>query len=196
MAGAIGMALGRLEPAIDEIAASRIANRPSAGELADFREPHPPHLPNLALRGSPRRLLLLPGFDPAIATEAGGGAPLIGSGLAPSRRLRSMHNRRRPCGRCGAPAAVQLDPYPIRLADHGAAGRRAQRRGDDARASSLERQSFENLDRFFCPQHFGAPMTPRPGIHGRETILTAAILFAGGRMDAEAAIARLFAIKN
>src|ERR1700722_10625988 len=49
MPGAIRAAFGRLEPAIGEIHAPRIAEGPSAGESANVLEPHPQHLTNLRL---------------------------------------------------------------------------------------------------------------------------------------------------
>src|SRR5208337_1409939 len=75
MAGAIGAALGRREPAIGEIPAPRIAERPSAGEFADFLEPHPSHIPDLGFGRSPCR------FPLRVTREGGGGALRAGSGL-------------------------------------------------------------------------------------------------------------------
>jgi hypothetical protein len=55
MAGAVGSAVRGFEPAVSEIPAHRIAERPSADELVDFLEPHPAHLPNLGFGKGPRR---------------------------------------------------------------------------------------------------------------------------------------------
>jgi hypothetical protein len=58
MAGAVGAAVRGFEPAVSEIPAHRIAERPSADELVNFLEPHPAHLPNLGFGKGPRRLPL------------------------------------------------------------------------------------------------------------------------------------------
>ena len=47
MAGAIGLAFDRRKPAIGEISASRIAERPPAGGFANVLEPQPSHLSDL-----------------------------------------------------------------------------------------------------------------------------------------------------
>ena len=52
VAGAIGLALRRLEPAVGEFAAPRIAERPSADEIVDFVELHFSHLSDLGLGDS------------------------------------------------------------------------------------------------------------------------------------------------
>ncbi len=163
VAGAIGAAVRRFEPAIGEVPAHWIAERPSAGERADFLEPDPRHLPDLRLGKRPCRLLS--GFNSEITRAGGGGALLagVGPGARTSRRLRLIHLGRRRAGREGAPASAELDPDPIGLADHGVAGRRAERLSDDARASSFVRQPLESLDRLVCPQHLRAPMIPRRG---------------------------------
>src|SRR5260370_41915837 len=75
MAGAIGVALRRLEPAIDEIPAPRIAQWPSAGEFANFLEPHPSHLPNLGFGKRPCPPPL------RFKREGGGGILLAADGL-------------------------------------------------------------------------------------------------------------------
>src|SRR5271167_4213926 len=56
MAGAIGAAWRRLEAAIGEILAQRIAERPSAVDVADVREPDPLHLADLRPGENPSRL--------------------------------------------------------------------------------------------------------------------------------------------
>jgi hypothetical protein len=156
MGGAIGVALGRFEPAIGEIPAPRIAEWPSAGESANVLEPHAPHLPNLGFGKNPCRLPL------RFIRRGDGGVPLAGNGrgVGNSRQWRPIRASRRPAGRIGAPAAVELDPDSVRLADHGVAGRGVERRSDDARASSFESQPFEILDRLGCPQHLHAPWLP------------------------------------
>ena len=53
MAGAISAAPGDLKTPIDEVLLCRIAERPSALDLADFREPDPPHLPHLGRGENP-----------------------------------------------------------------------------------------------------------------------------------------------
>jgi hypothetical protein len=60
MAGAIGLALDRLEPAIGELPAFRIAERPPAGKFANLLEPHPPHFSDFGFAKRPNRLPLLP----------------------------------------------------------------------------------------------------------------------------------------
>ena len=156
MAGAIGAPLGRLEPAIGEIPAPRIAERPSAGEFANVLEPHPSHLPDLGFGESPSRP-----FSPVQERRAGTefcSPSTVRGAEEPQWRADTL----RPASRRAqsAPVAVEPDPDPVRLADHGVAGRRAERRGDDARASSFERQPFENLDRLVCPQHVRPPWLP------------------------------------
>ncbi len=173
MDGAVGAACSRREPAIGEISGSRIAKRPSAGELADVLELHPPHFPDLGLGEGQRRLLLRLPNDP-------------GTGTRNSRRRRQTCARG-PGGRGGSPIAVELDPDPIRLADHGVPGRRAERQGDVARASSLERQPFENLDRLFGPQHVQSPNVSRRAARARAgTTLNASIPFVDAAADCAA----------
>jgi hypothetical protein len=152
MAGAVGAAVRGSESAVSEIPAHRIAERPSADELVDFLQPHPAHLPNLGFGKGPRR--------PPLRHKGESGAELCSAGAGwwaiSANRTWRITARVSP-GVVSAPAAVELDPDPIRLADHGAAGRPAERRGDDARASSLERQLLEDLDRLFCPHHLLNP---------------------------------------
>src|SRR5208337_833977 len=147
VAGAIGAAGRRLQAAIGEILAERIAERPSAVDFADFREPDPLHLANFRLGENPTRL-------PRFAGEG------RDEGLPAGERLRARVGRRprppraprrRGARAAPAPAPVELDSDPVRLADHGGARRRAERLGDRPRASSLERQRLENLDRLLCP---------------------------------------------
>src|SRR5271166_3447190 len=160
MAGAIRVAFGRLEPAIGEIRAPRIAEGPSAGESANFLEPHPPHLPNLGFGKGPCRLPLLPGLDPGIAKEVRGEVLLAGNGLGVgnSRQWRTIRASGRPAGHGGAPIAVEFEPDSICLADYGVAGRGAERRSDETRASSFQSQPYEILDRLGCPPHLPAPL--------------------------------------
>ena len=58
MTGAIGAALRRLNAAIGEFLACRVANRPSAIAFADLFEPDLQHLPDLGLGERPCRLSL------------------------------------------------------------------------------------------------------------------------------------------
>src|SRR5208337_4525647 len=60
MAGAIGAAWRRLKAAIGEILAQRIAERPSAVDVADVREPDPLHLADF---GSGKNRSRLPRFS-------------------------------------------------------------------------------------------------------------------------------------
>lgn len=147
MTGAIGAPFRRREPAIGVIPAPRIAERPTAGKFANILEPHPPHLSDLGVGERPCR----PPFRfkrPVWGTFPG----RRGRGETNSLRRRPMRGRARPAGRGSAPA-VELDSDPVRLADHGVAGLSAQRRGDDARAHSLQCQPFESLDRLVRPKH-------------------------------------------
>ena len=116
MAGAIGLALRRREPAIGEIPASRIAERPPAGGFANLLEPHPPHLPDLGFAKGPRRPSL-PGSTWRSRAGATRRAWLVGAGrsgsdrrpLRPSRALaRALPAQRR--------ARRRSSLIPIRLA--------------------------------------------------------------------------------
>ena len=60
MAGAIGLASDRREPAIGELSAPRIAERPPAGGFTNVLEPQPSHLADLGLRQSPKPASLPP----------------------------------------------------------------------------------------------------------------------------------------
>ena len=80
-----------------------------------------------------------------------------------------MWARLQPVERCGAPGSP-LSLIPIRLALPITALRDAapSARSDDARASSRERQIFEDLDRLRCPQHLRAPLAQACGFDARE----------------------------
>ena len=185
MAGAIRAALGRREPTIGEISASRIAKRPSALRLADVLEPHPSHFADLGLDKGPCRLPLLR----ELARERPGRSlPRLEQawdGERPPMAARYGARRRR-AARTASPVAVEPDPDPTRLADHGVPGRRAERQSDEARASSLERQPFENLRSFLPSTAFRAPPcspgAARAGARWHDP--TASIPFAGDPADA------------
>ena len=148
MAGAVGVALRRLDAAIDEILTRRIAERPSAGAFLDILQSHSQHLSDLGLGKEPCRL--------PFAREGRDDRPL------PQSRIRATDRRPprpprgcpRRSGRRAVGIAGELDPEPVRLADHGVARRRAERRGDAARAFSFERQLSQSLrlpPRSTCP---------------------------------------------
>jgi hypothetical protein len=164
MAGAIRVAFGRLEPAIGEIPAGRVAERPSAGGFANVFEPHPPHLANLGFakrpRRSPRRFM----------TGVGGGVLLASAGLGVrnSRQSRPVWMSGRPAGRGAAPGPVEFDAQSTRFANHGVAGRGAERPSDETRASSFKSQPYEILDRLGCPQHFRVPMAQGPPLRQQD----------------------------
>ena len=104
MAGAIGVALGRREPAIGEIPAPRIAEWPSAGEFANFLEPHPSHLSNLGFGKGPCRL-------PLRFTRRGRRAEfcLLGTGLG----WETAHGAR--YAPTGVPPGAEARPSPLSL---------------------------------------------------------------------------------
>jgi len=47
VSGAVSVALGDRKTAIDEVLLGRVADRPSAFDIAALREPYPPHFPHL-----------------------------------------------------------------------------------------------------------------------------------------------------
>ena len=112
-----------------------------------------------------------PGDDPVITREGEGEVLLAGNGLGvgESRQQRPIRASGRPGGHGGAPIAVEFDPDSVRLADHGVAGRGAERRSDEACASSFQSQPYEILDRLGCPPHLPAPMAESCGASSRET---------------------------
>ena len=113
MAGAIGLAFRRREPAIGEVPASRIAERPPAGGFANLLEPQPPHLPDLGFAKGPR-IPALPGLGPGIARKGEGRAWLGGA-----RRMVGDRRPLRPARPVLLDAAARPPPFsliPIRLA--------------------------------------------------------------------------------
>jgi hypothetical protein len=135
MPSAIGAPFRRREPTIGKVTARRIAERPSAREVANVPKAQPPHFADLGVSERTCR--------PLFPFEHLG---ISGEGM--NRRRRAAGGR---AGRTGR--APEPDPDPVGLADHGVAGFGAERRGDDARAQALQRQSFQGLDRLVCPQH-------------------------------------------
>ena len=132
MARAIGAALRRLNAAIDEILAGWIPDRPSAGAFADLLESHLQHLSDLGFGERPCRLPL--------ARDGGDGGALPQRLCASDRwSTRPLCDRPRRSERRTMDMAGKLDADPVRLADHGVARWRAERRGNGARAFSFKR---------------------------------------------------------
>src|SRR5580698_5648568 len=134
MAGAIGLAVGRREPAIGEISASGIAERPPTGGFANVLETQPPHLSYIGFAVSPRGRPPLPGRETAT-----GRALLfrVGPGVRRGRPLGPTRAGRRRVGRGSArPAAAELDPDSASLADDRVSRSHAERRSDMACAPS------------------------------------------------------------
>ncbi len=71
MTGAVGMALGRREPAVSEVAASGVAEGPSASRLPDVLEPDPPHGADSA-SAKAQTSFLRPGLRVRASAERGG----------------------------------------------------------------------------------------------------------------------------
>ena len=154
MAGAIGLASDRREPAIGELSAPRIAKRPPAGGVTNVLQPQPSHLANLDFGKAPSRPPFPP-LDRGIASGGSVGALVAGVGpsvtsrgpLGPSRAGSAL------LAHGGAPAAGKFDSDPARLANDGVSGSDAERRGDVACALSLESELLEILDCLGGPQH-------------------------------------------
>src|SRR5689334_4909449 len=113
MARAIRMTSEPREPAISEIAASRIAERPPAGGVANLLQPHPSHLSDLDDRGASLRRGAV--RRPTLQITSAGCA---GASFLDARplvmRCRPLRPRRALCPlppRGGAPAAGEFDPY-------------------------------------------------------------------------------------
>jgi hypothetical protein len=152
MAGAIRLPSDRREPAIREIPASWIAERPSAGGFANVLETQPTHFSDLGLAEHPRR----PSFHGRKSVGGDGlGARFVSAaprwvGTWP---LRPSGARRRLPAHGGAPAAAEFDSDPACLANDRVSGSDAERHGDVACAFSLKSEPFEILNRLGCPQH-------------------------------------------
>jgi len=146
MAGAIGLAFGRCEPAIGEVSASRIAQRPPTGEFPNVLEAQPSHLSDLGFVEGPGG----PSARTGRETASGGMSARIigvGPGEPDGRPLGPASADRRGARRAGAaPAAAELDSNPTRLADDRVSGSDAKRRSDMACALSRKSQRLEILD--------------------------------------------------
>jgi hypothetical protein len=194
MAGAIGLAFGRREPAISEISASRIAERPPAGGFANVLETQPQHLSDLGFAIAPRRPPPLPGRE----TASGGGVGALVIGVVPrvmssGRPLGATRARRRRLRRGGAPsAATELDPDPARLADDRVSGSHAKRHSDVACALAFMSKPLEVFDGLGGPQHLRGSNRCRCGVPSRAEWVKVDILFLGEQRDVAAPIARLF----
>src|ERR1700722_5998915 len=153
MAGAIGLASDRREPTIGEISASRIAKRPPARGVTNVLQPQPSHLSDLGYAKARPRRPAVPRRDLKIVSGGSTGALCVGVG--PSGMGRRPLETRRAGGALpahgGAPAAVEFDPDPTRLADDGVSGSDAERRGDVACAFSLKSKPLEVFDGFGGP---------------------------------------------
>ena len=163
--GAISAALGGLKAAIGEVLLRRVAERPSALDLADLREPDPPHLTHLSRGENPYVGTSLFTRNGRSATSRGrncpsprdcrGQRPFWPLPFPDRSRPRSPPGnlrRRRPFrAQSRMRPAVKLDPDPTGLSDHRVARRSAERRGDPGRAPPLERQFPECLDSLIRP---------------------------------------------
>ena len=170
MAGAIGLPSGRREPAIGEVSASRIAQRPPAGGFTNVLEPQPSHLSDLGLAKAPPAALPSPGQDLGIASSGGDGAVVrrrLGRAVMRCRPLGPSRAGRALPAHGGAPAAVEFDPDPARLANDGVSGSDAERRRDVACALSLESELLEVLDGLGGPQHCACSNRCRCGVQRR-----------------------------
>ena len=170
MAGAIGLPSDRREPAIGEISAPRIAQRPPAGGVANLLEPQPSHLSDLDYAKAPPCRPADPRRDLGIASEGSAGALCVGVGpsVTGCRPLGASRAGWPLPAHGGAPAAAEFDPDPARLANDGVSGSDAERRGDVACALSLKSELLEVLDCLGGPQHLHAPIAVAAAIRRAE----------------------------